>query len=148
MLTPAPPPPAALLTGLPADIQAVINRERSARGLAPLTANAALTRAAEKYAALSYSQPDPFQLNHNLNGNVGDRARAEGYYGMVGEVIAVTPSPSAEAIVQLWLSSPAHMAILLSASFREIGIGCASGPYRTADGAVWQIALCVAVTGG
>lgn len=148
MITPAPPPQPAPLVGLAADLQTVINRERSARGLAPLTANAALTRAAEKYAALSYSQPDPFQLNHNLNGNVGDRARAEGYFGMVGEVIAVTPSPSAESIVQLWLGSPSHAAILLSASFREIGIGCASGPYTAADGAVWQIALCVADTGG
>lgn len=131
-----------------ADLQTVINRERTARGLVSLASNAALTRAAEKYAALSYSQPDPFQLNHNLNGNVGDRARAEGYYGMVGEVIAVTPAPSGEAIVQLWLGSAGHAAILLSASFREIGIGCASGPYTSADGAVWQIALCVAVTGG
>ena len=111
-------------------------------------AYAALTRAAEKYAALSYSQPDPFQLNHNLNGSVGDRAQAEGYYGTVGEVIAVTPSPSAESIVQLWLGSPGHAAIILGGGFREIGVGCVSGPYRAADGAVWQIALCVAVTGG
>jgi len=133
---------------LAGDIQAVINRERLARGLAPLTANEALTRAAVKYAALSYSQPDPFQLDHNLDGDVGARARAEGYYGLVGEVIAVTPAPSAESIVQLWLGSAGHAGIILGAGFREIGVGCASGPYTVPDGTVWQIALCVAVAGG
>jgi uncharacterized protein YkwD len=134
--------------GLASELGSVINRERSARGLAPLVVNAALTRAAENYAVLSYSQPDPFKLNHNLNGNVGDRARAEGYYGAVGEVLAIMPGPSAEGMVQLWLNSPGHAAILLSGSYREIGIGCAQGPYAAPGGGVWQIALCSGVTGG
>ena len=124
----------------------LINRERAARGLSALSVNGVLTAAAEKYAALSYAQPDPFQLSHDLNGTVVDRARAEGYAGGIGEVLAVA-SPSAAEIVRLWLNSPPHSAIILGADFNEIGVGCATGPYTTAEGSVWAMALCVGEVG-
>jgi uncharacterized protein YkwD len=128
-------------------MEAVINSERSSRGLPPLSVNPALTVAAEKYAALIFAQPDPFQLSHDLNGTVGDRARAEGYYGAVGEVLAVAPNASAEGIVQMWLNSPGHAAIILGASYVEIGVGCASGPYSSADGSTWQVSVCSGMLG-
>lgn len=108
--------------------------------------NGALTAAAEKYAALHFAQPDPLKLSHDLNGTAIDRARAEGYAGGIGEVLAVA-SPSAAQIVELWLNSPGHSAIILGAGFSEIGVGCAAGPHALADGSVWQIALCAGEVG-
>jgi uncharacterized protein YkwD len=88
---PAPPPAAPVpadepalapgTEGLAGDLAALINQERAARGLPVLSFNGALTAAAEKYAALSYAQPDPFKLSHDVNGTVMDRARAEGVPG-------------------------------------------------------------------
>jgi uncharacterized protein YkwD len=91
--------------GLARDLAALINQERAARGLPALSFNGALTAAAEKYAALHFARPDPFKLSHDLNGTAMDRARAEGYAGGIGEVLAAA-SPSAAQIVALWLDSP------------------------------------------
>jgi len=111
-----------------------------------LSFNGALTAAAEKYAALSYAQPDPFKLSHDLNGTAMDRARAEGYAGGIGEVLAAA-SPSGAQIVVLWLNSPGHSAIILGAGYSEIGVGCTAGAHTLADGSVWQMALCAGVVG-
>ena len=145
--TAQPVPPPAAPVGLAANVEAVINSERSARGLPPLSANPSLTLAAEKYAALLLSQPDPFQLSHDLNGTVGDRAQAVGYYGAVGEVLAMAPGGTAEGIVQMWLSSPGHAAIIMGGTYVDIGMGCATGPHTSADGSVWQIAVCAGMLG-
>ena len=162
--TPVPPPPptaapapAAPLAaaepaaapgpqGLALELGVLINQERAARGLPALSFNGALTAAAEKYSALHFTQPDPFKLSHDLNGTAMDRARAEGYSGGIGEVLAVA-SPSAARIVELWLNSPAHSAIILGTGFSQIGVGCAAGPHTLADGSVWQIALCAGEVG-
>jgi uncharacterized protein YkwD len=47
----------------------------------------------------------------------------------VGETIAAVRSrvDAADTVVRLWLSSPAHRAIMLSRSFRRIGIGLRGG---------------------
>ena len=108
--------------------------------------NGALTAAAEKYSALHFAQPDPFKLSHDLNGSAMDRARSEGYPGGVGEVLAVA-SPSATQIVQLWLNSPPHSAIILGSGYSELGVGCAAGPHTTAEGSVWELALCAGEVG-
>ena len=142
----AEPAPAPGPEGLARDLAALINQERAARGLPVLSFNGALTAAAEKYAALSYAQPDPFKLSHNLNGTAMDRARAEGYAGGIGEVLAAA-SPSAAQIVELWLNSPGHSAIILGAGYSEIGVGCTAGAHTLADGSVWQMALCAGVVG-
>jgi uncharacterized protein YkwD len=142
----AEPAPAPGPEGLALELAVLINRERAARGLPALSFNGALTAAAEKYAALSYAQPDPFKLSHELNGTAMDRARAEGYAGGIGEVLAVA-SPSAAEIVGLWLNSPPHSAIILGTGFSEMGVGCAAGPYTTAQGSVWELALCAGEVG-
>lgn len=133
--------------GLAANVEAVISSERSARGLPPLSENLSLKLAAEKYAALLLAQPDPFQLSHDLSGTVGDRAQAVGYYGAVGEVLAVAPDGSPQEIVQMWLNSPGHAAIIMGGTYVDIGVGCASGPYTSGDGSVWQIAVCAGMLG-
>jgi uncharacterized protein YkwD len=142
----AEPAPAGGPEGLALDLAVLINQERAARGLPALSFNGALTSAAEKYSALHFAQPDPFKLSHDLNGTAMDRARAEGYGGGIGEVLAVA-SPSAAQIMDLWLNSPPHSAIILGAGFSEIGVGCAAGPHTTAEGSVWELALCAGEVG-
>ena len=140
------PAPASGPGGPGAGPAALINQERAARGLPALSFNGALTAAAEKYAALHFAQPDPFKLSHDLNGTAMDQARAEGYAGGIGEVLAAA-SPSAAQIVELWLDSPGHRAIILGAGYSEIGVGCTAGTYMTAQGSVWELALCAGVMG-
>lgn len=141
--TPAPPPAVA---GLALDVAARINHERAAHGLPQLSLNARLSAAAEAYAALHFAQQDPFRLSHDLDGSAIDRAARHGYHGGVGEVLAIG-APAAAAIVDLWLASPPHAALILGADFVDIGVGCAQGPYRTPEGYVWTLALCAAELG-
>jgi len=107
-----------------------------------VTVNGPLTAAAQKYSYYSFTQADPYQLNHNLDGTPSDRAAREGYTGLVGEVLA-TSAPSPDQIINLWMSSPPHYSILMGAQYVEIGMGCEEGPYRLSTGGVMTVALCV-----
>lgn len=68
---------------------------------------------------------------------VGQRVRHYGYttadcsYWTVGEDLASakagTKYATARAVVRLWLNSPAHRKVLLSARMRDIGVGVRMG---------------------
>ena len=104
---------------------ALVNLERTSRGLAAFIPNAALTQAAESYAH-TLLQFD--SLTHTANGSdpLG-RMRAAGYSGAptVGEVLwrGVGSWPP-ERTVADWMASPGHRAIILSAAYRQAGVGC------------------------
>lgn len=50
---------------------------------------------------------------------------------LVGEALAFSRQGDAARVVQAWLDSPAHRAVVLGARYREIGVGVAGGaPYR------------------
>lgn len=57
----------------------------------------------------------------------GDRARAAGYRHPVGENVAAG-YPTVRAVMAGWLASPDHCANLMSAGYRDIGIGYAKVP--------------------
>jgi uncharacterized protein YkwD len=74
--------------------------------------------------------------------SVGTRVRKAGYlrgtrYWTVGEVLAwlVRPRPTPRAVVDAWMESPPHRAVLLHPPFREIGISFARGNPRVQRGA-------------
>ena len=121
----------------------LINQQRAARGLSQLRSDGALIAAAASYAGLQWSH-DPYALSHNLDGNARDRANRQGYYGWIGEVL-VTGSPSPQQLVDLWIASPPHAAIIFG-DFADIGVACHEGPYIS-NGATFQIAICVGMTG-
>ncbi len=108
-----------------ARVLALVNVERTSRGLAAFTTNGALTRAAESYAH-TLLQFD--SLTHTANGTdpLG-RMRAAGYSAgpTVGEVLwrGVGSWPP-ERTVADWMASPGHRAIILSTAYREAGVGC------------------------
>lgn len=124
----------------------MINAERAKVGVSGVTQNAALTAAAKDYAALHFLSTDPFQLNHYLDGSPGDRAKRNGYSGLVAETL-VTGAPQAEQLIQAWLNSPSHRDIILDSQYRDIGVGCYEGSYLDANGTTLNLALCVANLG-
>jgi uncharacterized protein YkwD len=109
-----------------------INAERTKRGLAPVKFNAKLTLAAR------YHSPDMAKRNllthrSSCGWYTGQRLRAFGYtytdctYYKIGENIgrgyAGTVWRTPEGMVSLWMGSDTHRAVILTASFRDIGVG-------------------------
>ncbi len=118
-----------------------INQERRSRGISPLKTSPILTAVAEGHSAY---MRDHDCFDHQCPGELdpGQRACAAGYapycWGgcWIYEAIGVG-YPTPEAVVDAWMSSPSHAAILLDSTLREIGVGHVSGGswgnYWTAD---------------
>ncbi len=111
-----------------------------------MVSHAALTAAAQDYATLHFLSTDPLQLNHYLDGSPEDRAKRNGYTGLVAEAL-VTGSSQAEQLMEAWLNSPSHRDIILDSQYRDIGVGCYEGSYVDASGSSLHLALCVANLG-
>lgn len=103
-----------------------MNRERAARGLAPLRLNARLNAAAQDRARDMFAKHyfehvspdgiDPFSWV--------DR---EGYdYTVIGENLA-TGYGTATSVVDGWMDSPGHRENILERDFRDVGIAIAAG---------------------
>jgi uncharacterized protein YkwD len=126
----APPQPVYPVSGefgvTEARIFDLINAERRRRRLAPLVYQAQLDRMAKIQAA----QMATFQkMAHELPGaefpKLSDRARRVGYsYGRIAENVALG-YPSAEAVVEGWMSSKGHRENILARDVVETGIAVA-----------------------
>jgi uncharacterized protein YkwD len=120
----------ARMTGLPLlqrQVLAAINDFRRRQGLLPLRLNAALGAAAYEH---SLSMADHgFFAHESYGGSPFWKRVAAKYAGggagwKVGEnLVWRSPWLSARAALELWLASPAHRDVLLSPSWREIGLG-------------------------
>jgi len=149
--TPPPPayvppsPPAAPYNELSRTVLGFIGDQRARAGLPPLTPNNALINAAQQYADFVFAA-GPYQLSHTLDGTPADRAARQGYAGGIGEILA-TASPSAQQMIDLWMGSPPHQAILMDGRFQDIGVGCATGLYTDPNGNTFDTALCVGMLG-
>jgi uncharacterized protein YkwD len=115
----------------------LVNAERTSRGLRPLRTTATLQTAAQRFSSdmvarrfFDHVSPD--------GTTVMTRARRAGYRNMstVGENIGwgtgeySTPA----AVVQGWMNSPPHRAVILNGRFREAGVGVTSGSPVDAPG--------------
>jgi uncharacterized protein YkwD len=111
----------------------LMNSERGARGLAGLRSHPVLTSAAGAYAREMVSER--FFAHTSPHGStVLSRIRDTAYLRgarvwSVGENIAAGSGTLAtpRAIVEAWMESPGHRANLLSACFRDVGVGFAAG---------------------
>jgi uncharacterized protein YkwD len=110
-----------------------LNAQRERYGLPPLRLNKRLSRAARRHAR-DMVRRDYFSHDSLGGGTFVDRIRRTGYLTgvrswTVGENLAWgTDSRSApRAITTMWMNSPGHRANILSASFREVGIGLVIG---------------------
>ncbi|WP_298714200.1 CAP domain-containing protein [Chitinophaga sp.] len=90
--------------------------------VSPVTWNVLLELAAVKH---SKDMLDRKYFSHNSPGGAtpSQRITAEGYnYNWWGENIATGPQSEAD-VVNGWLNSPGHCKNLMSANFREMGVG-------------------------
>jgi uncharacterized protein YkwD len=100
----------------------LINVQRVAAGLRPVTVNAMLMAEAQRFSGI---QADLGTLSHRGNDgtNAGQRLTRAGYnWRFYGENLAAGHI-TADDVVTAWMNSPSHRAIMLHPRAQEIGIG-------------------------
>ena len=98
-----------------------INRARAAHGVRALRGHRRLARAADAHTR-SMLRADYFS-----HGAFSSRVRRYVSFRRIGETIAMRTRCSASAFVSMWLHSAPHRAVLLSGTFRRIGVGRRKG---------------------
>ncbi len=103
------------------DVIQLVNEQRSLRGLAPLWQNASLSDSAFIHSE-DMDTNDYFSHTGSDGSTFVTRDNEAGYTGSpVGECIG-WGYPTAEAMVDGWMNSPPHCAILMSTSGDRIGV--------------------------
>ena len=110
-------------------VECLVNAQRAGAGLGALNHDRRLARAARRFSS-SMVRQGFFDHVSPDGSTLSARAHAAGYAGVtLGETIGwgagelATPA----AIVQAWMESPPHHAILMSGAFDRIGLGAALG---------------------
>lgn len=114
----------------------LLNKERTSRGLAPVSANASLVKAARAHSTEMVHRRYFSHNSYNGRafwsrlidfgyGRTGYRSWAVGECIAWGQGLLGTP----QAIVDGWMHSASHRAIILKPSFRDVGVGVHSGSY-------------------
>lgn len=122
------------LTSLESSVVREVNRVRASSGLRPLRQAPSLRTAARSHtkAMLDFG----FFGHESVDGTAFSE-RIKRYYTSrgwqswsVGEALLASPTHQTEAstIVSAWMDSPPHRAILLSPSWRDVGIGALYAP--------------------
>jgi uncharacterized protein YkwD len=110
-------------------VECLVNEQRAAAGLRPLAHDRHLARAARRFSSAMVRERF-FDHVSPEGSTLSRRARAAGYSGAtLGETIGWGAGDLAapRSIVEAWMASPPHHAILLGAMFRRIGLGVANG---------------------
>ncbi len=130
LLGPAAGAQARTLSNSEASLLQTMNAVRTSNHLAPLRLDARLLRAARGHSA------DMMSRQYFGHGAVAGRALAQGAHGPVfGEDLAWATGLTAQWVVDHWLASPSHRAVLLRPGFRRVGIGISSGMFAGHGGA-------------
>jgi hypothetical protein len=115
---------AATLDSGESDLLAQVNSFRAARGLSTLVVSDSLTMAA-KWMATDMSVNNYFQ-HTSLDGRSPTQRMADAGYPAfatwAGEDLAAGYTSAAE-VLQGWINSPAHLAVLTNPAYHAIGIG-------------------------
>lgn len=112
-----------------AAVRCLINVERRARGVAKLRRNGKLGRAARDYAR-QMAVRDFFSHVSPSGSTLGARVRRVRYRAAASaENIAwgAGRRGTPRALVNAWLRSPGHRSLLLSAAYRDVGVGTSLG---------------------
>ena len=102
-----------------------INAQRKARGLAVLSKNGSLSKAAQQHAC---DMADRGYFAHQRAGgpDMGQRIKSNGYrYRSAAENIAKMGSPDVNKAAMIWKNSSGHWSNILKTNVRDIGIGLA-----------------------
>ena len=119
--------PSGTARALRLELRCLINVQRADRGLPGLQPNGALFRAAGRHAR-DMVRRHYFSHYSRSGGGPTSRIAGAGYLRatrrwVVGENIAWLDARDPGWVVSSWMRSPLHRRILLSARFRELGIG-------------------------
>jgi uncharacterized protein YkwD len=128
-------------------LQCLINGVRRQHGLRAVRVNGRLATAARRHAE-DMARRDYFEHTSPGGATVESRIKSAGYLGgmsewWLGEALAwgQARSGAPRAILRGLLDSPPHRAILLSRSFRDVGVGVAKGTPRGSAGGALTVAL-------
>ena len=113
------------LDGRERAIVRAINRQRSQHGLSKLRSSRRLARAAD-FHSWEMLDADYFAHESRDGGPFDVRVRRYANHKALGETLAMLGGcgpKAARRVVRMWMNSPGHRAILLSSSFRRIGLG-------------------------
>ena len=119
-------PDSGSVSSLERQVVALVNQERAAYGLSPLTLSADLSDGAR---LKSQDMRDSRYFDHNspTYGTPFEMMRSLGItYRAAAENIAMGYR-TAEAVVNGWMNSPGHRANILSDKYTEIGVGHVDG---------------------
>lgn len=110
-------------------VECLVNGQRAAAGLSGVAHDRHLARAASGFSTAMVRQGF-FDHVSPHGSTLGGRARAAGFHGgTLGEAIGwgAGARGTPVAIVEMWMNSPPHRAILLGAQFHRVGLGVAMG---------------------
>jgi uncharacterized protein YkwD len=107
-----------------AEVIARINTERHRAGLAPVTAEARLTRAAQDHACDS---ADRGRMGHQSSdgSDLQDRLKRHGYAFRTAAENVAQGHPSPRAVVAGWMASKGHRRNILTKGITDAGLGLA-----------------------
>ena len=120
------------LDGRERAIVRAINRQRGKHGLSKLRSSRRLARAAD-YHSWEMLDADYFAHESRDGGPFAARVRRYANHRSLGETLAMVGGcgpKAARRIVRMWMNSPSHRAILLSSSFKRVGLGKRIGDLR------------------
>jgi uncharacterized protein YkwD len=118
------------LSGSESSLLSQMNAVRASHGLPVLRVDYRLVRAARGHSA------DMMRRQYFAHGAVAGRALSAGARGPVfGENLAWATGLTAHWVVDAWLASPRHRAVLLRRGFRRVGISIVFGTFIGHGGA-------------
>lgn len=105
----------------------LVNLERAAADLPPVVRHAALSKIASDYACRMVEHRFFDHTDPATGFGPGDRAFVGDYdFYAIGENLAAGQQTPAE-VMQVWMNSAAHRAIILDPKWSEVGIGVRTG---------------------
>jgi len=119
----------------------IVNRIRASHGLRRLRASRRLARAASAHSGDMLARDF---LSHASSDGTGMARRVRRYTRArwIGEnIAALSGRATARRAVRMWMQSPPHRAVLMSASGRRIGVGKRRGRLGSARRAVFTADL-------
>jgi uncharacterized protein YkwD len=123
-------PAASAAADAQSDAIAQLNQIRQAHGLTALRSSESLHRSSSRYAK---HMIDADYFGH------ASRIAASSAFGRVGETLELHSGWNADAgqTIDEWMNSPGHRAVLLSSSYRWVGMGIARGRIGSRLVTVW-----------
>jgi uncharacterized protein YkwD len=125
---PIPPQPTAS-EQVELDTLAAINAQRSAHGLPPVARSAGLTRIA-RFHSNDMAENNFFSHDGSAGETFFERMTwiCDESYSSYGEIIGANSTGSIDWMIELWMDSPGHRAIILGAGYTHAGVGFAYDP--------------------